>query len=449
MTSCIVVARYHEDCSWLLSLKDVYHICVQNKGDDDVPDSFVTKKLPNIGLDQYCYLDFIVTNYDDLPDMILFTQANIVQHLDVVETSTCSRNTNPILVGTTDPKVNNMSIDDIISLLFKQINIHGCTLNARMYKRNPEEYCVCPYLKVSPFYDDECDTGLKFGEWFERYVGGPMTRPESFAWFKNGIFGVKKEYVLSRPKQYYINIMQQIKGLRGELLHYIERSWFYMLNLEKPRPYSYAQTLQSYRHIFETLDNIVKASGQPFVEGSLFFFGNQDMSYNDVFLHKQINLYNHALKAHRIVEVGFNAGHSTALMLLANPTSKILHFDINEHAYTMQCYRYLKSVFGNERFIDFIEGDSRTTIKQYTDLQSFDLIHIDGGHTDIVAMSDIEYCKRLAAKENTVIIDDYNMDNIKKITNLFVRRGNIIDMPHDSHADYNGEMYHFIGRYCN
>ena len=53
---------------------------------------------------------------------------------------------------------------------------------------------------------------------------------------------------------------------------------------------------------------------------------------------KQMNLYKSAMEAKNILEIGFNAGHSCLLFLLANPESKITIFDICEHKYAKPCF---------------------------------------------------------------------------------------------------------------
>lgn len=450
MQKALVVARFNEDCVWLNSLGKEYDIVIQNKGEENTPPSLKSRKIPNIGLDQYCYLEYIISHYDCLPEYIVFTQANITDHLDTIEPCTCLVAPKEYYTdGWVDPDVKGMTSNEVIALLFKQVVTSGHTLNARMYKKSDGGYCAHPNLKITRDYVED-DSGLSFGEWFGKNIGFVMPPPERFIWFKNGIFGATKASILSRPKSFYQRICNQITNDRGEVLHYIERSWYYMLNLHQPRPFSYHHTLMSFRHVFENLDRIVRESGQPFVEGSIFFFGNQDMRYNDIFLHKQVNLFNLAKNALNIVEIGFNAGHSTALMLMANPQSRILLFDLNEHAYTKTCYEYLKAVFGVDRFIGFEEGDSRKTLPRFiasNNVVRYDLIHIDGGHTEIVAMSDIFNGANLACANNTLVIDDYDIPAVKSVAENFKKLGLLKELPHDDHASYKGSYYHLIGTY--
>jgi len=128
---------------------------------------------------------------------------------------------------------------------------------------------------------------------------------------------------------------------------------------------------------------------------------------------KQVNLYNFARTASQVVEIGFNAGHSAAIMLAANPQLRIVAFDLGTHPYVKICYEYLNKVFHNR--ITLIIGDSKHTIAEFirhTPHQRFDLLHIDGGHDTFTALSDILMMRLLATNDNVVIADDDDLENL-------------------------------------
>lgn len=413
----VCCTRYQEDISWILPFTP--NVSIQNSGDASTIPNLLhshTQQVPNIpGIGQ---LDFIIKNYDSLPDIVVFVNATF-------------------------------SKEQVIDYI-KQVHLFGHTTNATAYISNG--VLAHDAMPIEMSADDTVRFHTAFNDWFCKNV---TTEPETgaFMWFKGAMFGVSKAFILSRSKQYYENLLGAIvAGNEPEVILYLERSWFYMLNLDKlALPGFYESAFKTHSHIFKRLDEIIVESGQQLVEGSLFFYGAFDLHYNDTFVHKQVNLFNLAKNAKYILEIGFNAGHSTALMLLANPSSKILHFDLCEHAYGKRCYEFLKSVFGPERFIELVGGDSRSTVPAYKQTVAdmgiqFDLIHIDGGHTDLVAMSDISHCKDYACKDNIVVVDDYNADNIKRLTDQCVMRGMIT--PYTGIvADHDGSMYHYIGSY--
>ena len=456
----IIVARYQEDIAWLQEFAP--NLAIQNKGPlTSIPEQLwpYAKRLPNIGLDQHAHLDFIISNYENLPNICLFIQANIEDHIDTFAPYLSKKNNKEVDV--VHPYTTTLTQQDIIYRYLKQVYLYGYTVNPQVYTRNGA-LCTFPEFHITA--PDEYSTNLAFGKWFERYVGQPFPPAENFMWFKNGIFGVAKSLILTRPKSFYQSIKDQITKPRQDILHYIERSWFYMFNiLSTPHPHSYQPTLIIYRFIFEALNNLIIASGQQLVEGSLFFYGAHDISFNEEFIHKQVNLFNLAKDADYILEIGFNAGHSAALMLLANPHSKILHFDLAEHAYGKPCYDYLKSVFGPHRFIDFVAGDSTQTVARYNNapntplatlvktnpsFKGFDLLHIDGGHSDNVARSDITQTAKYAnPTRNTMIFDDTNYQNLQAIVDEAIASQLVSPRTDFITEDYCGECHHFIGHY--
>jgi predicted O-methyltransferase YrrM len=104
----------------------------------------------------------------------------------------------------------------------------------------------------------------------------------------------------------------------------------------------------------------------------------------------------------KILEIGFNAGHSSNLFL-NEPNTSVVSFDINEHTYTQYAKIYIDYVYPDRHTL--VIGDSTQTIPRYPD-SKFDVIFIDGGHDYNIAKQDLENCRRFAHKDTIVIIDD-------------------------------------------
>ena len=77
MTKEIVVAYYRENIEWLENVKD-YKITIYNKSHIDIPN---TIKLENVGREMNTYFHHIIENYDNLSDVIFFTQGNPLDHV--------------------------------------------------------------------------------------------------------------------------------------------------------------------------------------------------------------------------------------------------------------------------------------------------------------------------------------------------------------------------------
>jgi len=128
----------------------------------------------------------------------------------------------------------------------------------------------------------------------------------------------------------------------------------------------------------------------------------------------------------KLCEVGFNAGHSALIFLMsANKDIDFLIFDINSHAYTAPCLEYLKSSFPGVKY-EFVEGDSTVTIPQWIEAnplqaETFDVVHMDGGHSEAVVIEDLKNCIRLVRPGGLLIVDDTNLPVIEKQTTKFMK----------------------------
>tara|TARA_R110002096_G_scaffold27366_3_gene83895 strand:- start:2378 stop:2995 length:618 start_codon:yes stop_codon:yes gene_type:complete len=122
------------------------------------------------------------------------------------------------------------------------------------------------------------------------------------------------------------------------------------------------------------------------------------------------NLFDCGKRSKKILEVGFNAGHSNLIFLFGNPDAEILNFDLMGHKYSYPCLDYLKSKYN----VSVIAGNSMKTLL-LKEGEIFNLIHIDGGHGDKPAFHDLVNCKRFADKATLMIFDDTNSETITKI----------------------------------
>jgi predicted O-methyltransferase YrrM len=168
--------------------------------------------------------------------------------------------------------------------------------------------------------------------------------------------------------------------------------------------------------INEHLIHIIRAQGEP-LEGNIFMI-HHTMEYTNVFENKVKNISNLVLNKNirNVLEIGFNAGFSTLLMLLSNPYMKITCVDLGEHKYTVPCYEKIKEFFGDR--INIIISDSTVVLPRIND--TYDLIHIDGGHDDFVATNDIINCYRLSKNKTILIMDDYDFPNLHSLWDEYV-----------------------------
>lgn len=108
-----------------------------------------------------------------------------------------------------------------------------------------------------------------------------------------------------------------------------------------------------------------------------------------------------------IMEIGFGAGHSAEFFLSINNNIKLTSFDIGIHSYTQLGKEFLEKKY-LDRF-KLIIGDSLITVPEFYKKNNnikFDLIFIDGGHTNNIPNADLINCKNLSHKNTIVIMDD-------------------------------------------
>ncbi len=174
-------------------------------------------------------------------------------------------------------------------------------------------------------------------------------------------------------------------------------------------------------YIINNLLPIIYNCNEP-LEGNIFML-NRTTDFTDMYINKVKNLCSFVLNPNvkNIMEIGFNSGFSTLLMLISNPSLKITCYDLGNHSYTIPCFQKIKETFGDR--INLIIGDSRETL--LNDVEKYDLIHIDGGHELEVAESDIKQSHRLSRIGSVLIFDDYDLEHLKHLWDFYINMYNL------------------------
>jgi predicted O-methyltransferase YrrM len=180
---------------------------------------------------------------------------------------------------------------------------------------------------------------------------------------------------------------------------------------------------QEVRNHISNIAQILDSIGER-VEGNLICDITSDNlvdSRNEAKIHNLLKL---AVGKSTICEIGVNAGHSLLLMVSVNPTAEYLLFDLGGHAYTRPCVEYIKKAYPSTKITE-VYGDSNITLRDYVkanELNTFDMIHIDGGHETQTVMSDFIYTQFMLKQDGIVIFDDYNFGNIREVVDYYVQR---------------------------
>jgi hypothetical protein len=181
------------------------------------------------------------------------------------------------------------------------------------------------------------------------------------------------------------------------------------------------------------LHTIIIKSNIP-LEGNCFYKHNTLELFSNLYT-KQLNLFWCGKQPKTtICEIGFNAGHSTMLMLLGREKSPLTYtiFDIGMHSYTVPCFEYMKSQFPNILF-EYIEGDSTITMPNWINknnnlIGTYDLVHVDGGHSEHCIANDMINADKLLRVGGIMIIDDTNDEIINDYVSKYVKSGKYKDM---------------------
>lgn len=203
--------------------------------------------------------------------------------------------------------------------------------------------------------------------------------------------------------------------------------------------------------ILARLEALMLANNNDFLEGGCVY-SHLTMKPIPELIPKQRNLAKcgRMYGIDRIAEIGFNAGHSTVMLLesLKNRSITYTLFDICEHAYTKPCLEVVRSEFPLVTF-ELIEGDSRMTLPIWTNAnlqraQTYDIVHVDGGHDTSCLLIDIAFGSLLTRKGGVMIVDDTDQVHIDAITERYVRSGLFVDVSECGQFEKTTELRHRI-----
>lgn len=181
------------------------------------------------------------------------------------------------------------------------------------------------------------------------------------------------------------------------------------------------------KEVMNDLQSII-VNSKATLEGNAFYYSDTLDLYSSLYT-KQVNLFWCGKQATtRICEIGFNAGHSTMLLLLGRKTPlEFTIFDIGMHAYTKPSLEYIISKYPSVQF-EYIEGDSILTMPQWIEENSsrigtYDVVHVDGGHSEECILNDMKNADRLVKVNGFLIIDDTQMVHINYYVDMYIESG--------------------------
>ena len=391
---------------WCMNLNTIFEACCSRLKIFDYPDINLYNKI------LYLDCDILITNsINNILDFQLEDKLYVLQEGNTNheywgsqffdKNPNCSAFTSGILLFN-----NNIIIKD----LFSQILLH---IDKVLIKHNYELLFQ---------QNKEVNFGIIFGD--QPFI--------VYHAVKNNLYDNQKliNIVVNNPQNFNNQTISHFPGGPGDYESKIVKMTNFMKNIMfklhkndhfKIQINDYKNILHNNKNHFDKLYAICKETGER-VEGNCFTEHlNIDNTINEL-IYKQLNHFSLGLNATNIMEIGFNAGHSSLLYLLANPKSKLTIFDICEHKYTMPCFKYLQSVFPDR--LQIFTGDSTKTVPEFYTKNSntkFDLIHIDGAHFGDIPNKDFYNSLKLAS--DIIVWGDTQIRTLNDLLNGYIKKG--------------------------
>tara|TARA_B110000908_G_C10025200_1_gene344745 strand:+ start:116 stop:733 length:618 start_codon:yes stop_codon:yes gene_type:complete len=203
MSYKIIVARYNENIEWFNS--ELSNCIIYNKGQKLGIENEIL--LKNVGRESETYLHYIITNYHNLPDVVVFTQARISDHK--------GRDDVNYLINIKNQALNYSKSSNFKIHYDSGRNIH---FDKEWNLRKDGWYLKNNYKNNEP---------VTFFEWFKTNINVDYPNPLYF--YHNAIFAVNKSIIINKPIEYYKKLIQEVNHhINSTEGHFFERSWYYI-----------------------------------------------------------------------------------------------------------------------------------------------------------------------------------------------------------------------------
>lgn len=206
MSKSIIVAHYNENLDWLYDIDKEIKIYLYTKS-DTIPninaDNIIVEQLENIGNEGQSYFYHIVKYYNDLTDLIYFTQADYTEH---------SHN---FIEKINNNYVGGLSDINLITTVYGNVDssIYHKHINHK-YSNNFTYKDVENKIFIDPWNDKEAAANINFV-----IDNLPELKFEKTNWVfnANGMYAVTKERLRQFDFNFYNKCEQMFKNKPEEL----------------------------------------------------------------------------------------------------------------------------------------------------------------------------------------------------------------------------------------
>jgi len=228
-----------EEKLWWTQNTDI-PILVYNKGTKNLSSKFShleTIKIENIGREEYVYIKYIVDNYNNLPNRVIFTQALPLDHSpDFIKLLNQTENFSPVqpLSFYYDKYVPGLQL----LILSKRFFLNNCKIHIEFFDEDLKKY-YSPTGKTYYFPGGSLQSNLNLDQTFYKFLGTNVnlrTKMHQLCGIETrqilghdltpmchaALFSVTKEKILAKPKEFYENLL----SLSTEMHYRIEQKAF-------------------------------------------------------------------------------------------------------------------------------------------------------------------------------------------------------------------------------
>lgn len=117
-----------------------------------------------------------------------------------------------------------------------------------------------------------------------------------------------------------------------------------------------------------------------------------------------------------ILEIGFNCGHTSAIMISGSPESEIVSFDLGDRSYMDEASAVISSF--HEKFT-YVKGDSKATVTPYlvgrfgpSPIPVLPFCLVDGDHSYGGVLADLASVSPWISLGGIIVIDDVDIPEI-------------------------------------
>jgi hypothetical protein len=210
-----IVTRFDEKEEKFTWIRLVDNFIIFNKGNREELSPELQKRTidsKNVGKDPEVILSYIINNYNNLEETIVFTQANIKPHYFYNDEAFVSLIADIGENGFSEKFMSQYKTSEELTgfYMVPKESLNHPTFNIKEW----------PIGKKLANYDPSYN--LK--TWWEKNTGEKYIQNKRVFW--GCIFGIKKELILRRPKSFYEILRKPLLTHRNPVeTHFFERSW--------------------------------------------------------------------------------------------------------------------------------------------------------------------------------------------------------------------------------